>query len=219
MQKKQFFLGFFILVSCINVWSKINAFDLLAAGSKTVIIPALIALVFSQGNPSKKYIIALFFSWLGDVLLIPQGTPFFIAGIAAFWATQLLYCSLMLAQLGGTLLQQFSKSKALLPLLLVGAYLVSIIYLMFPRLGELLIPVSLYACTLSITGFLGILLWRETKTKKTAYLAMGCFLFMLSDSMIAYDAFYFSEGFFTYWVMITYIPAQYLISLFLRKSE
>jgi len=77
MQKKQFFLGFFLLVSCVNVWAKVNAFDLLAAGSKTVIIPALIALVFLQGNPSKKYIIALFFSWLGDVLLIPQGTPFF----------------------------------------------------------------------------------------------------------------------------------------------
>lgn len=218
MQKTQILLGLFIVVSILNVWAKIYGLDILAAGSKIIIIPTLIALVISQGKPSKKYIIALLFSWLGDTLLIPEGTSFFIAGIAAFWITQLLYCSLMLSLLGGTLGQQFSKRKALLPLALVGAYLIGTIYIMFPRLGDLLIPVGLYACTLSITGFLGILLWRETKTKTTAHLAMGCFLFMVSDSMIAFDAFYFSEAIFTHWVMITYIPAQYLISLLLRKS-
>jgi uncharacterized membrane protein YhhN len=70
-----------------------------------------------------------------------------------------------------------------------------------------------------MTGFLGVLLWVEEKTKTAIYLATGCLLFVLSDSMIAFDAFYFSEAFFTHWIMITYVPAQFLISLSLGKSR
>ncbi len=219
MRNKQLLFGLFILVSSLNIWAKINDLDSIAAGSKLLIIPALIALVFSDGKPAKKYIISLLFSWIGDALLIPEGTSFFIGGIAAFWVTQLLYCSLILSKLNGTLLQQFSKSKALVPLLLVATYLGYTLFLLFPKLDVLLFPVSLYAFTLSITGFLGVLLWIEVKTKATAYLATGSLLFVLSDSMIAFDAFYFSEVFFTYWVMITYIPAQYLISRSLGRSR
>lgn len=218
MRNKQLLFGLFILVSSLNIWAKINGLDSIAAISKLLIIPALIALVFSEGKPAKTYIIALLFSWMGDALLIPNGTAFFIAGIAAFWVTQLLYCSLILSKLNGTLLQQFSKRSALLPLLLVATYLGSMLFLLFPKLDFLLFPVALYAITLSITGFLGILLWVDAKTKTAAYLATGSLLFILSDSMIAFDAFYFSEAYFTYWVMITYVPAQYLISRSLRES-
>ena len=219
MRNKQLLFGLFILVSSLNIWAKINGLGSIAAGSKLLIIPALIALVFSDGKPAKKYIIALLFSWIGDALLIPEGTSFFIGGIAAFWVTQLLYCSLILSKLNGTLLQQFSKSSALTPLLLVATYLGSTLFLLFPKLNTLLVPVCLYAITLSMTGFLGVLLWVEAKTKTTIYLATGCLLFVLSDSMIAFDAFYFSEVFFTHWIMITYVPAQFLISLSLGKSR
>ena len=77
--------------------------DLLAHGSKTLIIPALMGYVWNSYSPTKLYLMALFFSWLGDLFLIPSGTAFFIKGIAAFWITQLLYCRLMLKHLEGNL--------------------------------------------------------------------------------------------------------------------
>ena len=119
--------------------------DLLAHGSKTLIIPALMGYVWYGYSPSRLYLIALLFSWLGDLFLIPRGTSFFITGIAAFWVTQLLYCNLMLTHLEGQLWEQLKKKKALLPLLLLGGYLLAMLVLMFPRLGVLQITVTLYA--------------------------------------------------------------------------
>ena len=64
---------------------------------------------------------------------------------------------------------------------------------MFPRLGVLQIPVTFYAFTLCTTGFLGVLTAIEKGIKSALFLALGCMLFVISDSMIAFDAFYFSE--------------------------
>lgn len=193
--------------------------ELLAHGSKTLIIPALIGYVWHSYSSSRLYLIALFFSWLGDLFLIPSGIAFFITGIAAFWVTQLLYCRLMLTYLKGHLWEQLKKKKALLPLLLLGGYLLAMLVLIFPRLGVLQIPVTLYALTLCTTGFLGVLIALEKGSIKTIYLATGCLLFVISDSMIAFDAFYFSQKVFGPWVMTTYIPAQFLIATFLTKKE
>lgn len=193
--------------------------DLLAHGSKTLIIPALMGYVWNGYSPSRLYLMALLFSWLGDLFLIPSGTAFFITGIAAFWVTQLLYCRLMLTYLKGQLWEQLKKKKALLPLLLLGGYLLAMLVLMFPRLGVLQIPVTLYALTLCTTGYLGVLIALEKGSIKAIYLATGCLLFVISDSMIAFDAFYFSQKNFGPWVMATYIPAQFLIATFLAKKE
>ncbi|MGB0367673.1 MAG: lysoplasmalogenase [Flavobacteriaceae bacterium] len=212
MQNKVIFFLIFILAGSINLIGQILEIDLLAHGSKALIIPALMGYVWSNNSPSRIYLVALFFSWLGDLFLIPSGTSFFITGIAAFWITQLLYCRLMLNYLKGTLWEQLKKKKNLLPLFLLGGYLFFLLVLISPRLGVIQIPVTLYALTLCITGYLGVLIALEKRTKTALSLALGCILFMISDSMIAFDAFYFDAKVFTYWVMGTYVPAQFFIS-------
>ena len=125
---------------------------------------------------------------------------------------------MILDYLEGSFLQQFRKKKAVLPLVLLGGYLIFIITLMWRRLNALLIPVSLYATTLTATGFLGLLMAAESRYKQTKILALGTLLFALSDSMIAFDAFYFERPQFTYWIMATYIPAQFCIAIFLAPD-
>lgn len=218
MQNKTIFFLIFLLAACLNLIGQVLQIEILAHGSKALIIPALMAYAWNRYSPSRLYLIALFFSWLGDLFLIPSGTSFFIMGIAAFWGTQLLYCHLMLTHLKGHLWKQLKKKKALLPLLLLGGYLFLMLVLMSPRLGILQIPVSLYALTLCVTGFLGVLIAIEKGTKAALSLAIGCLLFVISDSMIAFDAFYFSQKIFGPWVMATYIPAQFLIATFLAKK-
>ena len=124
----------------------------------------------------------------------------------------------MLNHLKGNLWKQLKKKKALLPLLLLGGYLFFMLGLMSPRLGVLQIPVTLYALTLCVTGFLGVLIAIEKGTKAAIFLAIGCLLFVISDSMIAFDAFYFSQKIFGPWVMATYIPAQFLMGVFLAQK-
>ena len=218
MQNKTIFLLFFLLAASSNLIGQVLQIELLAHGSKALIIPALMGYVWKSHSPSRLYLVALFFSWLGDLFLIPSGTSFFIIGIASFWGTQLLYCRLMLNHLEGPLWEQLKKKKALLPLFLLGGYLFFMLVLMSPRLGVLKIPVTFYALTLSVTGFLGVLMAIEKKTKTALFLAIGCLLFVISDSMIAFDAFYFSQKVFGPWVMATYIPAQFLIATFLAKK-
>ena len=213
------FLGLFVGVSAIHLWGQINGYSILADTTKAMVIPTLGIWAFIRYNPSKRYGIALFFSWIGDLLLIPDGTRFFMIGIMSFLLTQLLYCNLMMQRLEGSFKQQFTKKKALLPLILLGSYLIGILGLMGGSLGPLLLPVTLYATALSITGFLGLLIARENPKKEANILALGTLLFVLSDSMIAFDAFFFNTPQFTYWIMATYVPAQYCIAVFLAKNQ
>ncbi len=213
------FLVLFFGLSALHLWAQLFEYSWLASGTKTLIIPALALWVFQRFRLNKQLGWALFFSWLGDLLLIPDGTPYFIAGILAFWAAQLLYCRMMMGHFEGSFFQQFRKKKAVLPLLLLGGYLIFILQLMWSRLGVLLVPVSLYATTLTVTGFLGLLMAAENRYKQTKILALGTLLFALSDSMIAFDAFYFERPQFTYWIMATYIPAQFCIALFLAPAQ
>lgn len=202
----------FVCLGVLNIYGQIHEYPLWTNLSKSLLIPALFLLVYQTARPSKKYLWALFFSWLGDLFLIPNGVPYFITGIACFWITQLGYCHLILKELKSTLPKAVKAPKGRLPLGLLGGYLLLIFYVMTPRLGDLLVPVMLYATTLAFTGYLSCLLVLEKKDTNNLFLAIGGLLFMLSDSMIAFDAFYFGEKQFDYWVMITYIPAQFLIS-------
>ena len=130
------FLGLFIGVSVIHLWGQINGYFILADTTKAMVIPTLGIWTYIRHNPSKRYGIALFFSWLGDLLLIPDGTSFFMIGIVSFLLTQLLYCYLMMQRLEGNFKQQFTKKKALLPLVLLGSYLIFIYSLMGESLGS-----------------------------------------------------------------------------------
>ena len=218
MQSKTVFFLIFLLAASINLSSQVLQIELLAHGSKALIIPALIGYVWKSYSLSRLYLVALFFSWLGDLFLIPNGTSFFITGIAAFWGTQLLYCRLMLNHLEGPLWEQLKKKKALLPLFLLGGYLFFMLVLMSPRLGVLKIPVTFLCpytmCNWFSRGFNGD---RKKDTNRLVS-SIGCLLFVISDSMIAFDAFYFSQKVFGPWVMATYIPAQFLIATFLAKK-
>ena len=217
MKKTILLKALFVLFSGLNIWGQINDASLLASVSKILIIPTLGVLVMTEGKPSKQFLIALFFSWLGDCFLIPQGNGYFIAGILSFWVTQIMYCRLMLSSLKRSLWAQLSLKKTMLPCLLLFLYLIGMLSTILPALGSLKVPVMLYAITLTLTGYLGISCALEFKSKTTYSLALGCLLFVISDSMIAFDAFYFADKTFGFWIMATYVPAQYLISRHLAR--
>lgn len=217
MRRQQLFLSLMILATAVNVWGQITGEFTLAAISKIIIIPALAACVLTEGNPSKIYLLALFFSWLGDSFLIPEGTVYFALGIGSFWITQLLYCRLMLTELNESFFTQLRKKNTLGYGIVLLAYLLGMLLLITPALNELKLPVALYATTLCCTGYLGICCALKSKLPTAKLLAIGCVLFIVSDSMIAFDAFYFKAKTFGFWIMATYVPAQYLISRHLAR--
>ena len=182
---------------------------------KPLLIPCLIFLFINEIHPSNKsknrmLIIGLVFCWIGDVLLMfeERGSVFFILGLASFLCGHLFYIfylSKLSAQPGEI------KQQDLLMLLPVAAYVSMLLYLLYPSLGSLKIPVTMYAVVLA--GMLSMALRQLQKIDfKTAQLFVaGATSFVLSDSLLALNKFYHSFAQAGFLIMFTYCLAQYLI--------
>ena len=216
--RKTSLLFVFLAIASAHIYGQLIDLWTLSVLTKILIIPSLALWVSTDGKPPKKYLFALFFSWLGDVFLVSDKNLFFLLGIDAFWLAQLLYCKLILIRLKGSFKQHLQEKKAFPLLFFLACYLSYFLWTIWPQLGMLRLPVSLYALTLTITGFLGLFSALKFRDLTHYSLALGGVLFVLSDSMIAFDTFYFQKKVFGPWIMITYIPAQLFIGVALGKK-
>ena len=162
-------------------------------------VPVLALLGWLQNAPPAPYrrwiSIGLMFSVLGDILLAwPE--DLFVFGLSAFLVAHLAYLKAYLVD---------CRRLALLPLAVALIAGVSLLGVMASSgLGELLIPVCVYALAISA------MLWRALARlgtqvpKKSAMLAAaGALIFVVSDSLIGIDRF-----------VIKFSAAPYLIILF-----
>lgn len=158
-------------------------------------------------------IMALLFSLTGDILLMFSGMDWFIAGIGAFLIAQLCYISVfgMNTAPRQTRRVLVRKPWLVIPVILYGSVLTAII---FPNLGTLTIPVSIYSTVLVIMVLAAINRWKFTSVNSFMLVLPGAILFLLSDSMIAYSRFgdtTLPSLFVRFWIMGTYMAAQFLI--------
>ncbi len=88
------FLALFIIVSGVHLWDswKDNA-KRRAYTKPFLLILLLLFYVFAVKPEAFSWVLvcALFFSWLGDVLLIPKGTGWFVSGGIAFLISHILF--------------------------------------------------------------------------------------------------------------------------------
>ena len=100
MKKVSFWVIGYWLLLIINVLANQFSFSFLIGPSKVFLMPFLTGLLFVS-IPDRRSVIfnwtlvALFFSWLGDIFLIFQdsGSQFFLLGLGAFLLAQLTYAS------------------------------------------------------------------------------------------------------------------------------
>jgi uncharacterized membrane protein YhhN len=162
---------------------------------------------------SRLFLVALFFCWLGDVFLIFQSTDplFFIGGLASFLAGHIVYIFCYRQ------LQIITSSKELLgsqkvrfafPIILAGTGLVTILY---PLLGELRIPVMIYALVITLMALTALFRYGRTNSKSFFLIFIGAVLFMVSDSLLAINKFHHAFSAAGALVMLTYSVAQFLI--------
>ena len=204
----------FILVSLIDICAILLGNSLWQTLSKPLIIPALIAYYLIRTTSMNKwYVIALIFSFAGDVLLLDKSN-LFLMGIAAFLITQLLYISIFAKGLKDSSL--VNKLKALLPFLV---YFIVLITVLKPGLQDFFIPVLIYGLAISLFGTVALLNYLIKRDMISLRLFTGAVLFILSDSLIAFNKFHHERSFYPVIIMITYIVAQYLIATYILKSE
>lgn len=179
--------------------------------------PALVPLLgfgvyFHRKFPSKNILLsALLFSWIGDVILLFADIAeiYFILGLLAFLIAHLSYCVLFNKQIIGEI--QINKILFAVGSLLIAFYLTAMILVLIPRLGELKIPVIIYAAVIStmlLFAFNGYLIWKKPGA---LYIFLGAVAFVASDSILAFDKFYAPIQKSSFFIMLTYLVAQYLI--------
>jgi uncharacterized membrane protein YhhN len=146
--------------------------------------------------------IALVFGWLGDLLLMyaHEGSQYFLGGLGSFLVGHLayLYLFFQLRKQGRTPWQPW---VLLMALIILGGML----WLLWPGLGGLKIPVLVYGLVLS---GMAVSAAHTGGGLHSAMLGIGGFLFLLSDAMIAINKFSMPIVGAHWWIMLTYILAQ-----------
>lgn len=181
--------------------------------TKPLIIPTLAMTYFFSIDKKTGFFkdavaLALFFSWMGDILLQLKGM--FIPGLLSFLIAQIAYTKFFIS----TRSPQTSFFK-LRPVMLIAvmAYLIELMYLLWPTLGKLKIPVLIYG--IAISTMLSAALWQYQKleNKTASFFIIGAFFFVTSDSILALDKFRQPFDNAGMYIMTTYIIAQLFIVL------
>lgn len=180
---------------------------------KPLLVPVLFfATKESDEFPTKKWLLsALLFSWIGDIILLfsDKGELYFIFGLVAFLTAHILYITLFVKQ--ETSLIHKEKNGYWFGYGLVLLYLFGMLSVLIPKLGDLKIPVGIYAMTISlmlIETLKGYFNWKNDSKK---YILIGAIFFVISDSLLAFNKFYEAINNATLLIMTTYIAAQYFI--------
>jgi uncharacterized membrane protein YhhN len=162
---------------------------------------------------SRLFLVALFFCWLGDVLLIFQSNDplFFMGGLASFLTGHIVYIfcyrQLQTSPSAKELLGS-QKLRFAFPIILAGTGLVTILY---PLLGALRIPVMIYALAITVMALTALFRYGRTTSKSFLLIFIGAVLFMVSDSVLAINKFQQAFSAAGALIMLTYCVAQFLI--------
>ena len=215
--KNKIFISIFWLLSLTDFVANTYNISMLAMIVKPLLMPCLMYLFlietnFAKVNNSRLLILGLIFCWLGDVLLMFEYKDpiFFILGLAGFLIGHIFYILYFSKQ---SAVPQKLKEKKMMMLLPVLLYVLLLLYILYPSLGDLKIPVIVYAIVLA--SMLSMALWQSQKIDSAIarLFIAGAISFVLSDSLLALNKFshpFSSAGFL---IMFTYCLAQYLIVL------
>ncbi|MDG1330099.1 MAG: lysoplasmalogenase [Flavobacteriaceae bacterium] len=203
----------FVLFSLIDFYGIYLEKQLMVNFAKPMLMITLFWYYYSNTKQLNKYfVLGLFFSFLGDLLLLGTGEVYFIFGLLFFLIAHLFYIIMVLRLIPARKPKNFIMASV--PFLLLFFILMNIL---FAGLGSMKIPVIIYAMTISFFGIVSLLLYLETKTKISLILLVGVLIFISSDSILALNLFYKTQSFYPLLIMMSYVLAQYLICRFVLK--
>lgn len=169
--------------------------------TKPLLMPILMLFAYQNGIRNKWLYLGLLFSLFGDVFLMFSGTNFFILGLSSFLIAHLFYITLFKPQF------KFN----FLPWVGFGVFVAAFLVFIIPVLpSELVIPLVLYSF---IIATMGVFAASRTGVSSPSYqmILIGAILFIISDALIAVNAFHTMIPKNALYIMSTYGLAQLLI--------
>ncbi len=148
----------------------------------TTVLIILLPILFSD-KEDKQYrnpiITGLVFCLCGDIILL--NPKMFIYGLIAFLIAHLIFCY--------TFYQRNQKRFSviyLIPFVLIGA---THYWFLLPNLGSIAIPVAVYISVIVLMSWLAAELYRTEKSSRHFAIFIGAILFLVSDSILAFNKF------------------------------
>ena len=211
---KYLFLALLVFFSVVHLADCFSGKRKSSAKTKPFLVPLILSYyLFSVDIPAWQLVAALIASWLGDVLLIPSGKKYFIAGGSSFTAAHIFFISLYRSHIN------FSTVNLLI---VAGAALVyaAVIALDSRVLWQYLDPFTRFAMitymivntTMNLFALMQLL---SNPGLPAALTYIGAILFFTSDAILFIVRFHKRPGFIWkrhFMVMVTYILAEFLIT-------
>lgn len=212
----------YFIISIIFITHRSIASPLIALILKALIIPVLmIILILNARATWNRYhtmiLLALVFSWFGDILLdVPVNyADLFIPGLICFLLAHVMYLTVFFATKGA----DFILKKRTCLFLPVALYGILLLWILYPDLGAMKLPVTIYTVVILTMVCGAINRYGKVNFRSWLIVLIGALLFLLSDSGIAINKFlhpfYGSQVF----IMSTYVAAQYLIVMGYIKQD
>jgi uncharacterized membrane protein YhhN len=167
-----------------------------------------------RGSQRVLILAAIIFSCLGDTILLFENM--FVFGLGSFLIAHLCYISAFIQDNQGWIFTKKDRWFWVIPVGLYGAGLMSYLY---PHLGAMTVPVSVYSIAI-LTMFLTVInRWKSVSYDSFWWVLIGAIFFCLSDSLLAINLFAQPVPMGNILVITTYTVGQYLMILGSLKNN
>lgn len=206
-----------LLMHCLSIQVEMTQ---IRNTTKIILVPLLmIHLLINRSLRVLGYLplIALLFSWIGDILLLGDEPAFFLSGMIAFVMTHVCYSFTFLK-----IKQVTPKDRSYFVFPLLGLLLFSLLVFFYLKddLGSYLLPILLYMVFISLMASLAIHTRTNVKVQTLSLYTFipGALLFVLSDALLAVNMFKMQHIVIEVLVMLTYGLAQFFITRGFQKT-
>ena len=166
-----------------------------------------------KGRFAKRIFTGLFFGLVGDsfLMFLHVNSSFFMFGLVAFLIGHLCYISAFYLDYKWN--PSIEKKSIWFALIIFGAFCLGFYLFLRPHLGPMKIPVMVYAFVISLMGIMAVNRKGRVNTVSFNLIFFGATLFLISDSILAYNKFVSAFNGAGIAIMTTYMLAQYLITI------
>lgn len=166
-----------------------------------------------KGRFAKRIFAGLLFGLFGDVFLMYEDVDpyFFMFGLTSFLIGHLLYISAFYLDYKWS--PSIEKKYTRIAIVVFGVFCVAFYLFLRPYLGDMKIPVLIYAFVISLMAIMAVNRKGRVNTLSFNLIFYGAILFLISDSILAYNKFVSPFAYSGIGIMATYMLAQYCITI------
>jgi uncharacterized membrane protein YhhN len=193
-----------LTLAIATIYAKLQENETLQFIFKPLTMLAIVLIAISNlSNPINFYqtaiLAGLIFSTIGDVFLI-KDKQFFVQGLVAFLIGHICYIA------------AFWTNPNWLSLIFYLLYVIFFLKILWKDLGKLKIPVGIYATAIALMSWMALSKTIEHHNHHTLHAFLGSLMFVISDSLLAYNKFKLPFRLAPLFVLGTYFLAQWLIA-------